>query len=839
MLEKDIDLIDPLANEDTFIQYDNKNPFYLSVDERRFQKSDLEYLKKEYNRIYILTVRDNFNAQNIRIFYDKNSDLNKLIELREEIILVEAPLDLLDLDKIFDGIIRVDRNILKNFNHNNYKLNENEIVYLMLGSQEKFVSRWARKHERNQLTKFVENVLFRNYYQFEDFILDNRILNSIRNIPDFLYWSDEKNCKITSNKYFRKRFFNLKNTKVDSSSINITKIFDRFVRKKSNYNLEEEYTIDNELEILKIDQDSNKYDFDFSNCEFSVVEIEELINILKPKEKYLFIWGLLISRKYYHYIINNPNINFEDLSFHHFLPIYKCILRYTWIMAILEERKNPYNIKQSDRFIFDIKIASKLPSFPFSLENIYTSPYIPPFIDLDLFSKYRVHGICSIMSDYGIVDLQEFRRRMNIFITGNAEKNIFEGANWSNMVVTGGIMAATLPKLNPLIFNFVTDNTITDTSLDRFYDEYYHYTDVDIACNHSSILDFMNHVIHIMNVIKENTNSNEINVTPNKSMNIYLNKSLIEEKCKRGEIPFKFDYLIENLDAKDVRLYFYEMYLDHKKKSNENTKRILGDKLNNCVYFAAASYCQFDNITITVSDSEINVINSDCYKSSESNNGIDIVYYSSDDRIYAMFSENIKYSISTPALKHSFELFRISNNEFFSTISRFHLPCVRAYYNGETCYMTPSAITSYMTLVNIDFKYVGGKNNPIEIIDKYRMRGFTTLMNKKEVDVFVEFIFSLDDERRKYKYINKTSVTGKTNLDYPLFRPRLHVPEKFRDRIELNYNDKLLKESSYSDIVNHYNSIYNFPEKLMNIYSSDKLFPIEFSALEMLYYLLN
>jgi hypothetical protein len=153
--------------------------------------------------------------------------------------------------------------------------------------------------------------------------------------------------------------------------------------------------------------------------------------------------------------------------------------------------------------------------------------------------------------------------------------------------------------------------------------------------------------------------------------------------------------------------------------------------------------------------------------------------------------------------------------------------------------MTPSAITSYMTLVNIDFKYIGGKNNPIEIIDKYRMRGFTTLMNKKEVDVFVEFIFSLDDERRKYKYINKTSVTGKTNLDYPLFRPRLHVPEKFRDRIELNYNDKLLKESSYSDIVNHYNSIYNFPEKLMNIYSSDKLFPIEFSALEMLYYLLN
>jgi hypothetical protein len=842
MSGKEIDLIDPQAEEDTFIQYENKNPFYLSFGEKRFQKSDLEFLKKEYKRIYILTIRGDSLPKNIQVFYDKNADINTLIELKEEIIIVDAPLDILELDKIFNGIIRVDKNILENFNHNKYDLNENEIVYLMLGSREKFVSRWAKKHEKNQLIKFAENVIIRNYYEIEDFTFDNHILNSIRNIPDFLYWTNEKNWRITGNENFRKRFFNFEERKIDTASLNITNMFKGFVKRNSNYNFDEENISENDVELFT-NKVSNHYDFDFSNCEFSVNEIEELIKLLKPKEMYLFIWGLMISKKYYHYIINNPNIDFNILRFQTFLPVYKCILRYTWIMAILEENKDRYNIKQSDRFIFNIDIASKLPSFPFTLENIYTSPYIPPFIDFVLFNKQKADGICSVIDkDYGIVTLEEFKRRMNIFISGNAETNILEGVNWSNMVMTGGIMAATLPKFNPLILNFEINEQITDESFGKFCDEYYHYTDVDLACNHTSLIDFMDHVFHVMDIIKKNTNSDKISVKPNKSMNIYLNKKLIEEKCKKGEIPFNFDYLVDNLNANDVKLYLYEMYLEHKKKSNNNTKKILGDKINNDVYFAAASYCLFDNITINISDRDITVINAQSYKSPESNNGIDVVYYSSDssdDGIYAMFSENIKYSIYTPKLKHSFELFRISNSEFFSIISRFHLPCVRAYYNGETCYMTPSAITSYMTLVNIDFKYVGGKNNPIEIIDKYRMRGFTTLMNKKELDMFVEYIRHLDEEKKKYKYINKSSIIGKTNLNFPLFRPRLHVPERFKDRIEPKYTDKLLTASTYSDVVNHYVSEYNFPKRLFNRYSCDEIVPLDFSIIEMLYGMLN
>src|SRR5690606_5231669 len=94
----------------------------------------------------------------------------------------------------------------------------------------------------------------------------------------------------------------------------------------------------------------------------------------------------------------------------------------------------------------------------------------------------------------GIVDLNEFRRRLNIFISGDSSKNLLEGIDWSNMAITGGIMSAILPKCNPLMLLFSKNvDSILDSELNRFFGEYYSNSDIDIACRNYNIIEFIGH----------------------------------------------------------------------------------------------------------------------------------------------------------------------------------------------------------------------------------------------------------------------------------------------------------------------------------------------------------
>jgi hypothetical protein len=46
------------------------------------------------------------------------------------------------------------------------------------------------------------------------------------------------------------------------------------------------------------------------------------------------------------------------------------------------------------------------------------------------------------------------------------------------------------------------------------------------------------------------------------------------------------------------------------------------------------------------------------------------------------FSDNFKVRITSPFLNHDFELFPVFKDDFMNTVANFHMPCVRAYYNG-------------------------------------------------------------------------------------------------------------------------------------------------------------
>jgi hypothetical protein len=113
----------------------------------------------------------------------------------------------------------------------------------------------------------------------------------------------------------------------------------------------------------------------------------------------------------------------------------------------------------------------------------------------------------------------------------------------------------------------------------------------------------------------------------------------------------------------------------------------------------------------------------------------------------------------------------VKDHDFFGAVARFHFPCVRAYYSGDNVYMLPSCITAMMTGLNIEYKYFAGIRNPVDIINKYLQRGFGVLLNKFEINLFLEYNKSLDDNHPlKYKDDNdKNLLLGKKNIKNKIF----------------------------------------------------------------------
>ena len=57
---------------------------------------------------------------------------------------------------------------------------------------------------------------------------------------------------------------------------------------------------------------------------------------------------------------------------------------------------------------------------------------------------------------------------------------------------------------------------------------------------------------------------------------------------------------------------------------------------------------------------------------------------------------------------------------------------VRAIWNGNTVKCLPSYITSMMLQLAVDYKYFSSIRDPVEIINKYRSRGFGIILNDYE-----------------------------------------------------------------------------------------------------------
>ena len=158
---------------------------------------------------------------------------------------------------------------------------------------------------------------------------------------------------------------------------------------------------------------------------------------------------------------------------------------------------------------------------------------------------------------------------------------------------------------------------------------------------------------------------------------------------------------------------------------------------------------------------------------------------------------SFKVKISSSHIQRELELFSIFGDDFFSLVSKFHLPVVRSYYDGSNVYLTPSCISAHLTYMNLDYKYFAGSKDPIEIILKYRMRGFGTFLNKKELNQILNYIVKIPFWNNLYGIKKESNLKadgdntfGSLDYNHRLYHPRLFNMELYDLNVPyVNIND--------------------------------------------------
>ena len=308
-------------------------------------------------------------------------------------------------------------------------------------------------------------------------------------------------------------------------------------------------------------------------------------------------------------------------------------------------------------------------------------------------------------------------------------------------------MAATLPYYNSLMIRFGLtqwNSIISLNVLTKFYNAYYSDSDLDICCNADSTIEFIESTLQFVTDLKKHPLlDDDIDITPVKSLIIYVDPDILKLKCESGQIPFGYDYILKELSSNKIKIYFYNMYQSEKLKLAHKYSDIIGNRIEIPEYFEILKLCDINNTKIFLHKTKTKIESDD----------IILEYYIMDDinksNVFVAFRENLKFKIESSKIKRTIEYFHI-NGSFFNSIAKFHLPCVRSYYTGDNCYMLPSAITAYMTFINIDFLYFTGKYNPLEIINKYRQRGYGVILNTQEREYYKKYMQDSIVECAKY-----------------------------------------------------------------------------------------
>jgi hypothetical protein len=790
--------------------------------------------------------------------------------MKSNLILYKVPIELLQNINHFNNIVILLKDDLLWYNIFNYDLDTKNIVLPIFNINFEQIIIYVDQYNKIKFTlKNLYNLLILNKYYNND--NSNYIYNYINNLNE-TFELDYNNININS--IFRQRKFKIQVNRMNNNDLaTILK----------DINLEEE-TEDYLYDINEKNTTNLNYKINNSVNEFTKEDINKLFDYLNQKQKTLLFFKLLISSKYYHYIINNAYIlNMMKNIINNYAPLYRYLLSYTWIYLYLAETKaeETKSIKSTDNFIFDLNTASLLPVFPFNHLKPKENPYMPVLIsdhELKPFenfcgipeycnSKYNINNAktCNLnnLNNLGLCNLSEFKLRVNVFCTGNKNYNIFENFDFQKykVAISGSIMAACLQRQHPLMSQLNTSTyPLNDYNLNafnknfnNFFNEYYATADIDIIFLSKNIFTFIDNVNifykHILFNIQK-IDSSKIELILNKNNYLFVSENFILNNIKLDNEDNKIKYISDHINDREIKEKFKPYYEELCTiKCNELTKSLSQEEITIMKTNYPDIFTNSDDFKIYITNKsknkDENILNCETYSLVD----IDLKF-------------SYKYNIKSDFLIRNLELFFVKYDDFFGVVSSFHLPCVRSYYDGLNVYLTPSCISAHLTYMNIDYKYIAGTKDPLDILNKYRLRGFGTWLNHHEKKIILEYSKKVPFWKNLYtltnvvynnkiynRNINNFLFFGPVELNSKLFRPRLYNMDAYINipKVETKerynnilsnitlYNNKSIsisyiiheKYKSNNNIKNYYTECLSFFDNFVAIDKNGNITPIK------------
>jgi hypothetical protein len=363
-------------------------------------------------------------------------------------------------------------------------------------------------------------------------------------------------------------------------------------------------------------------------------------------------------------------------------------LFYAFRVLYLEEKAKYITTTHEDRFLFTLSNEEQfvLPNFPFHIDH----PYLPFLIGNKRVLAGQPIEPCALVGKRGIHSHTEFLERVNTYTEG-----ILKGLDWSKTALCGSTITACLIE-NPL-------ETACGT-FKGYIEEYYPGQKlVDPARN----------------------------LNPRRPASVAVPKSRIFYSLTSGE---------KNEDDSDASHTDDENTMptttqesddsgsDSGSDSDSETRRAIRQSLKKSsrAPTKGGDYVDIDIMIETTDMEEFDKIVSQHYEVIRQNVP---ELYRSNVALVQIETEN-KYKYRITGLPREVEFFCV--NSIPGVIAKFHLGCVRAWYDGTKVYMFPTFVSTAYTGLHFDMRWTSCNKDLRDIVLKYYQRGFGFMVNARE-----------------------------------------------------------------------------------------------------------
>jgi hypothetical protein len=823
------------------------NPFFIGIQGSELQSLSSKDIYQNYPNVFVMCMKNSVSLNNdsklLMKIFDYTVERNEFNTICNMFTLIPTNKNILQNYNFKNKALLLDRNFLvKYFGYLNYQFEFDEIIIPMPELNESKAQIYSNLYttymNANKFTDIVNLISYYNNGYTQS--IDRQMCLLLSNIDISNFWENSKNCNFNMNNIFNKRKLSDNITIRTGEIINNRDGNDNYIDDIKNSDTKSEY-----INIYQVIKKSPNRTFYVENLDMKQSFTKEMISsifntISNIKYKTKLFNQLLTSKELCHLVVNNQSVlSICSDILTKYKPLYAYLFGYAWATLYLEESIMTTKTTKNNSFVFDINTANKLTIFPFSMENIHNNPYITLFLDRSIIDvSTNAISIRSFFDKnnkyYGTCDLTEAKKRMNIFITGRQDIDIFKGVEKNIFSVCGSIMAAVIPKYHPLIDTCTNNDMSYIEKMTTYFNHFYGNSDTDVMCSTSSMVQFIKYTTQFIDKISDNLDCSidDIKIDSIKKSAVIISKHFFTECLKDIEIKlgimYTTDRLIDiigtyskkqnnssnNTNYQNILHYFYMYYIKYRNNMNYKWNQIQHEhklNINKNIAYAYKSIIPINDMKvkltkyipvkndITPRDSEIYYFVNDFR---DSDNKV-----SPDENYLVMkFSESLKFKIYAPKLKRHIELFQTGRDPF-STVARFHKPCVRAYYQDDNIYLLPSCITAMMTYINIDYKYFAGLRDPIEIINKYIMRGFSVILNFNEKKLMVKYNKNNNNHNGMFKIDSKQIPFAPKNLTDKIFKPGKYILGLSDDIYD--YKDTMVYLNTIPELKEIYKKYYN------------------------------